>query len=50
MRHSDPKLTAKIDTDASQLPTFDATRKLDWEVNPEGLSEKSDELKYTVID
>ncbi len=30
MRHSDPKLTAMIYTDVSQLPTFDAIQKLDW--------------------
>ncbi len=30
MRHSDPKLTAQIYTDASQLPTFDAVKSLSW--------------------
>lgn len=30
MRHSDPKLTALIYTDASQLPTFDAVQALSW--------------------
>lgn len=30
MRHSDPKLTAQIYTDASQLPTFDAVQALSW--------------------
>lgn len=30
MRHSDPKLTAKVYTDASQLPTFDAVEALPW--------------------
>ncbi len=30
MRHSDPKLTAMIYTDVSQLPTFDAVQKLEW--------------------
>ncbi len=30
MRHSDPRLTAQIYTDASQLPTFSAVEGLDW--------------------
>ena len=30
MRHSDPKLTANIYTDVSQLPTFDAVTSLEW--------------------
>ena len=30
MRHSDPKLTAQIYTDASLLPTFDAVQALPW--------------------
>ncbi|GHC13906.1 hypothetical protein GCM10007047_34010 [Cerasicoccus arenae] len=30
MRHSDPKMTAQIYTDASQLPTFDAVNSLSW--------------------
>jgi len=30
MRHSDPKLTAMIYTDPTQLPTFDCVEKLPW--------------------
>ena len=30
MRHSDPKLTANIYTDATHLPTFDAVETLPW--------------------
>jgi len=30
MRHSEPRLTAQIYTDASQLPTFEAIEKLPW--------------------
>ncbi len=30
MRHSDPKLTAMIYTDTSQLPIFDVVRRLKW--------------------
>ena len=30
MRHSDPKLTANIYTDATHLPTFDAVEGLAW--------------------
>jgi integrase len=30
MRHSDPRLTANLYTDVSQLPTFEAVQDLDW--------------------
>ena len=30
MRHSDPRLTANLYTDVSQLPTFEAVQELDW--------------------
>lgn len=30
MRHSDPRLTANIYTDAAHLPTFDAVEKMPW--------------------
>lgn len=30
MRHSDPRLTANLYTDAAHLPTFDAVEKLAW--------------------
>ncbi|WP_425503939.1 tyrosine-type recombinase/integrase [Cerasicoccus frondis] len=33
MRHSDPQLTAKIYTDASQLPTYEAVTTLPWSEN-----------------
>ena len=33
MRHSDPRLTANIYTDATQLPTFDAIKVLPWQVS-----------------
>ncbi|GHB93262.1 hypothetical protein GCM10007047_05730 [Cerasicoccus arenae] len=33
MRHSDPKLTAMIYTDATQLPTFDAVASIGWHQN-----------------
>ncbi|WP_309385617.1 tyrosine-type recombinase/integrase [Cerasicoccus frondis] len=40
MRHSDPKLTAQIYTDASQLPTFDAVQTLSWIFNSESKNGK----------
>ena len=30
MRHSDPKLTANLYTDAAHLPTFEAVNAMDW--------------------
>ena len=34
MRHSDPRLTSMVYTDASQLPTFDVVENLPWAGNP----------------
>jgi len=36
MRHSDPRLTANIYTDAAHLPTFDAVESLPWHGQPNG--------------
>ena len=38
MRHSDPRLTANIYTDVTQLPTYEAVKNLPWvekEIKPE---------------
>jgi len=45
MRHSDPMLTAKIYTDASQLPISDAVHRLPWPedaIDPQIAPQKSD--------
>jgi integrase len=45
MRHSDPRLTANIYTDATQLPTFEAIQVIPWQgenaANPAKNAEKS---------
>lgn len=42
MRHSDPKLTANTYVDTKQLPTFDASSKLEW-LGKESKSEEGTE-------
>lgn len=51
LRHSDPRLTANIYTDASQLPAFSAVTNLSWSSRPRGSGEasapKEDTQEYT---
>jgi integrase len=56
MRHSDPRLTANIYTDATQLPTFAAVNALKWQsggvqpASPERKTEKPTPTNDTVVD
>ena len=56
MRHSDPKLTANLYTDASKLPTFDAVEELSWlhekkekdtQIDPQKPDQTSHERAYS---
>ncbi|MGF1451816.1 MAG: tyrosine-type recombinase/integrase [Opitutales bacterium] len=45
MRHSDPKLTAKVYTDAKLLPTFETVEQLPWMAAAEARSSDSEAVR-----
>lgn len=54
LRHSDPRLTANIYTDPTQLPTFDAVASLPWQASPKLSARPESEVRngfnHTAID